>query len=146
MGTARSAIRDARALARATHAVLVAIAHVSARAAVVGVIEEIDAIAVTIRTSQFPARAAGALDTERRCSATDVSAAAAVIGIVKQVGAGPAAIGCPFDAPVLTPAGNARAVLIGTGLGAADVASAGSAETIRITPACVTRRKAGALL
>ena len=73
-------------------------------------------------------------------------ARAAIIGIVKQVGAGPAASGCSFNAPVLTPAGNTRAAFIGTGLGAADVAPAGSAETICFTPACVTRREAGALL
>src|SRR5678815_3026976 len=61
-----------------------AIAHISARAAVARVAEDVYAHPVADGPPR-PAVSAGALDAVRRCSAADVAAGAAVGGVLRQI-------------------------------------------------------------
>src|SRR5262249_35006347 len=107
-------------------------------------------------------RAAGPRDTDwRRCRA-DVAAGATVVGVPVQVRTRAIATHGPLDAGVHAPAGNARGLLVGTGLTdvpagpsvahvvgevvADDAGAAGPAEAAGGAGARTARREAGVLL
>lgn len=111
MGAARPAIRDANGLAHAPRAVLVVTANHAAGAAVVGVIEEVDATPVA-----QPPRAVAALPFAAvwGLPAADVAAGAAVLRVRRQESACPAATDRALDTGIDAPAVNACGVLEGT--------------------------------
>jgi hypothetical protein len=80
-----------------------------------------------------------------RCGA-DITAGAAVVGVVSQRGADPEALDRAGGAPVRALPVHARALLIGTGLGTADVAPADAAEAVRVVAASTTGGETGVLL